>query len=129
MRMTARLLAVCLLAAGLNQLSAVKAEACIKFDRPAEMVLIDEGIASPKTSDSSKAVLRALRKEIIYFQNKKSPNSEDLLQNHWLTTEALNLLGKERIVWTAPENTPVQQLTKSTKGKMAESAPVQPSCG
>jgi hypothetical protein len=128
MRLT-RLLAAGLLAAGLSQLSVVQAEACIKFDRAAEMALIDAGIAADATSEAHKAVLRAIRKEIFYFRNKKSLTSEDILQNHWLTTEALKLLGKERIVWSAPEGTPITQRTKSTSGKMAESAPSQPSCG
>jgi len=120
----AALLAVCFIHAQTNT-----ASACIKFDRAAEMAAIDEGIASSKTSEANKAVLRAIRKEIFFFRNKKSHDSEDVLQNHWLTTKALELLGKERIVWTAPDDTPINQLTKSTRGKMAESAPMQPSCG
>jgi len=128
MRLT-RLLAAGLLAAGLSQLSVMRAEACIKFDRAAEMALIDEGIAAKTTSEPSKAVLRAIRKEIFYFRNKKSLTSEDILQNHWLTTEALKLLGKERIVWRGSEEADPAQATKGAKRKMAESAPLQPSCG
>jgi hypothetical protein len=128
MRLT-RLLAVGLLAAGLSQLSVVEAEACIKFDRAAEMALIDEGIAAKTTSEPTKAVLRAIRKEIFYFRNKKSLTGEDILQNHWLTTEALKLIRKERIVWTAPEDTPITQVTKSAKRQAVAGAPMQPSCG
>ena len=61
MRLT-RLLAAGLLAVGLSQFSVGKAEACIKFDRAAEMALIDEGIAAKTTSEPSKAVLRAIRR-------------------------------------------------------------------
>jgi hypothetical protein len=127
-RLAIRLLAIGLLGLAAAQFHTTSAQACIKYDRAAELALIDEGIASPKTSEANKAVLRAIRKEIFFFHNKKSHDSEDVLQNHWLTTKALELLGRERIVWTFPEDTPVNQLTRNTKANVAGAA-IQPSCG
>lgn len=121
-----RLLAAGLLAAGLCQLSTAKAEACIKYDRAAEMAAIDDGIAATTTSDPNKAVLRAIRKEMIAVRKKKSLTSDDFLQHHWLTTEALKLLGKQRIVWQGSDDANA----KPAKGKVRTAGtPVPPSCG
>jgi hypothetical protein len=127
MHMT-RLLAACLLVAGLSQLSVGRAEACIKFDRAAEMALIDDAIAAKTTSDPKKAVLRALRKEMVVFREKQSQTSDDILQHHWLTTEALKLLGKERIVWQGSDEADDTPGTKTRRTKSA-AIPAQPSCG
>ena len=124
MRMT-RLLAACLLAAALSQLSAGRAEACIKFDRAAEMALIDDAIAAPKTADPTRAVLRAIRKEILVFHSKTSLTSDDILQHHWLTTEALKLIGKERIVWQGSDEAD----SVPVKSRVKSAAKAQPSCG
>ena len=108
MRRVAIATVFCLLAG----LFAGRAEACIKFDRDAEMAIIDEAIAAPKTPEWDKTVLRALRKEIVFFRDKNSWTSEDVLQIHWLTTAALKSLGRERIVWTEPDSTETAQVTK-----------------
>ena len=62
--MKARLIAIGLLALAAVQLQSRTAQACIKFDRTAEMMLIDDAIASDKTPHPRKAVLRALRKDL-----------------------------------------------------------------
>src|SRR4051812_44723265 len=126
-RVAVRLFAIGLLGLAAAQFHTAAAQACIKFDRTAEKALIDEGIASAKTSEANKAVLRAIRKEILFFRDKKRVNGEDILQHHYLTTEALKLLGKERIVWQAPEGVDPSQWTKRVKGRMA-AAGAPPSC-
>lgn len=128
MRLTNRIFAVAAFALAASQFQVGTAHACIKYDRGAEMALIDEAIGSSKTSDPDKAVLRALRKEIFVYRNKKSFTSDDFLQHHYLSTEALKMIGKERIVWVAPDDTDPRQLTKSAKGKAAAAA-APTSCG
>jgi hypothetical protein len=136
MRRSSHLVAASLLALGLMNFSADKASACIKFDRGAEMALLDEAIASSKTSEPNKAVLRALRKEILVFRAKSAITSDDVVQHHWLTTEALKLIGKERIVWNGESELDVGvfKQTKSTRkaGQKSAEAPqgaAFPACG
>jgi len=95
-----RLIAIGLLALAAVQLQPNPAQACIKFDRTAEMTLVDDAIASYKTPAARKAMLRALRKEMSFFRDKPNPTSDDTLQYHWLATEALKLIGQQRVMAT-----------------------------
>lgn len=126
MRVTIRLLMLALLGLSAGQLSAGSAQACIRFDRPAEMALIDGAIAAPETPDWNKAVLRALRKEMVVFESKTG--SDDVLQYHWLVTDALKRIGKERIVWREPEGADITTIPKSATRQAADSGPAR-SCG
>src|SRR5947207_1701489 len=99
-QLTTRLIAIGLLALAAGHLQPSPAQACIQFDRAAETALIDEMIAADKTAPAQKAVLRALRKEMIFLDAKKHPSRDDTLESHWLLTEALRLIGKGRIVAT-----------------------------
>lgn len=85
-RLTIRLLAVCLLGAGLSQLHAGSASACISFDHRAEMRVVNRAIASRTTPATTKAKLKALRAEM-------SSRPGDTA-----TGQALKLIGKDRIV-------------------------------
>ena len=99
-----RLIAIGLLALAAVQLQPKPAQACIKFDRAAEIALIDEAIEAPKTPASDRAVLHALRKEMVFLLDKENPGSEDLISYHWLVTDALKRIGKQRVVWNGKAN-------------------------
>lgn len=122
-----RLIAIGFLAVAASAQQPGAAQACIKFDRAAEMALIDDAIVSDKTPAPQKAVLRALRKEIHFFRSRTAINSNDIVQHHWLTTEALRLIGKQRIVWNgAPDlDVGVFKQAKSAKAKSAETRATQ----
>jgi len=122
----AALLAVCFIHAQTNT-----ASACIKFDRGAEMALIDEAIASPQTPAENKSALKAFRAEILAL--RKKTESESIARHHVVTTKALNLIGKERIVWRAPDKLEVgvfkdRQMPKLAKNRLHDGA-VEPACG
>src|SRR5581483_1514092 len=99
-KLNVRLIAIGLLALAAVQLQPKPAQACVKFDRAAEMTLIDDTIASDKTPDARKAVLRALRKEMSFFRDKEKPTSDDRIQYNWLAIEARKLINEERVVAT-----------------------------
>ncbi len=122
-----RQLNVRLIAIGLQALAAVQlqggpAQACAKFDRTAEMTLIDDAIASDKTPDPRKAVLRALRKKMSSLHDKVNPTSDDTIQYNWLAIEALRLIGEQRVVATGRPNLDVGVFKASKLPKLAEKA-------
>jgi hypothetical protein len=134
-RLTIRLAAVALLALAASQLHVGSAQACIKFDRAAEMVLIEQAIASPATSEANRTELKALRSEILDLRKKAETESEAIYLHGRVTTKALALLGKERVVWNGPPELDVGvfKKTKSTKGAQrtadAPAAGAVPACG
>jgi hypothetical protein len=69
-----------------------QAEACISFDRAAEMRLIDQAIAAEKRTDI-KLQLSELREVILGNEEDHFPVELDKA-----TVQALALIGKERIV-------------------------------
>jgi len=92
-QLTTRLIAIGLLTLAAVQLQPKPAQACV--DRTAEMTLIDGTIASDRTPEPRKAVLRALRKEMSFLRDKASPTSDDTIQYNWLAIEALKLINEE----------------------------------
>jgi len=114
---TIRLIAIGFLALGASAQQPRAAQACLKFDRAAEMALIDQAIASDKTPEADKATLRTLRKEMDAYRNKTTVDTKDIVENHRVTTAALKLIGKERIVWNGPPDLDVGVFkhTKSAK--------------
>jgi hypothetical protein len=93
MQQAARLLAICVFGLGVAQ--AGTAEACLKFDRVAETRTIDRALASPETSAAQKAELKSLRQKM---RSNRGTQSEQLVAYHIAVTQALKLLGKDRIV-------------------------------
>ena len=79
-QLSKRLIAICLLALAAVQLQPTAVQACVKFDRAAELTLIDDAIASDQTPDPRKAVLRALRKEMSFFHDKPEPSTDDTIE-------------------------------------------------
>ena len=130
-----RLIAIALLAVAASQLQPRAAQACIKFDRAAEMALIDKAIASRRTSAANKAALRGYRDEMIALRERT--DSRAIAEHGEVTTKALALIGKQRIVWrgTAGLNVGVFKHTKSRKApdrKVADAAAdgaIHPACG
>lgn len=121
-QLTIRLIATGLLALAAVQLQPNLAQACVKFDRSAEMTLIDDAIASDKTPEPRKAVLRALRKEMSFLRDKPSPTSDDTIQYNWLAIEALKLIGEQRVVATGTPNLDVGVLKTSKLPKLSQKA-------
>ena len=93
--LTIRLIAIGLLAAGLGLLLAGTADACMRFDRPAEAHLIDRAIAAPATPAALKAELKTLRQKM---RANRGTRSEQMVAYHNAVSQALKLLGRERIV-------------------------------
>src|SRR5690242_20186685 len=93
-----RFCAASMLATAMLSLQAGSAAACIRFDRAAEMALIERAIASSRTPNSKKQRLRELKDEIVAVQNRSATSAQDVGRNHTLTTEALALIGKKRVV-------------------------------
>ena len=114
------LIAIGLLALAAVQLQPKAAQACIKPDRAAELTLIDDAIASDKTPDPRKAVLRALRKEMSFLRDKTNPTSDDTIQYNWLAIEALKLVSEQRGVATGTPNLDVGVFKKSKLPKLAQ---------
>ena len=96
-RLTIRLLAICLLGAGSSQIVTGAAHACIKFDRGAEIALIDEAIMSPATPDAKKAALKAYRIEMTALSSRT--DGESIGKYGSAAKAALKLIGQDRIVW------------------------------
>lgn len=71
------------------------AQACMSFDRVAEMRLIDDAIASRGTSEVNRAELVAFRDIMLASTGYESKN---VVSYHNAATRALRLIGKERIV-------------------------------
>jgi len=125
MRLDVRLIAIAAFTLAAIQFHTGQARACIKYDRVAEMALIDAAIKSENTPAAYKTTLASLRKDILVLRNKNAPTSNDVSRHHDLTTTALKLIGKQRIVWREPD------ATKSVKGDkriLAQSAS-PPACG
>jgi hypothetical protein len=93
--LTTRLIAMALLAAGLGLLLAGTADACIRFDRAAEAHLIDRAIAAPATPAAQRAELKGLRQKM---RANRGNQSEQMVPYHNAVSQALKLLGRERIV-------------------------------
>jgi hypothetical protein len=92
--LTARLIAIGLLAAGFGLLAG-RADACIRFDRATEAHLIDRAIAAPATPAAQKAELKGLRQKM---RASRGATSEQMVAYHNAVSQALKLLGRERIV-------------------------------
>jgi hypothetical protein len=104
MQQAARLLAICVFGLGVAQTGT--AEACIKFDRVAEVRTIDRGIASPETSAAQKAELKSLRQKM---RQNRGTSSEQLVAYHEAVTQAMKVLGKSRIVYRDIPSKPGRQ--------------------
>jgi hypothetical protein len=92
--LTARLIAIGLLAAGFGLLAG-RADACIRFDRAAEAHLIDRAISAPATPAARKAELKGLRQKM---RANRGTRSEQMVAYHNAVAQALKLLDRERIV-------------------------------
>ena len=88
--LTARLIAIGLLAAGFGLLAG-HADACIRFDRAAEAHLIDRAIAAPATPAAQKAELKGLRQKM---RASRGATSEQMVAYHNAVAQALKLLGR-----------------------------------
>jgi hypothetical protein len=93
MQQAARLLAICVFGLGVAQ--AGTAEACIRYDRVAEIRTIDRAIASAETSAAQKAELKSLRQKM---RANRGMQSEQLIAYHLAVTQAFKVLGRQRIV-------------------------------
>src|SRR5882724_4911584 len=114
-RPTNHLAAVALLALAASQLWAGSAQACIKFDRTAEITLINEAIAAQDTSDANKAALSSARTKLDALAAKTDSRSR--AEYGEIVWDALALIGQKRVVWTEkPElDVGVFKRTKSVK--------------
>ena len=100
-QLTRRLLAAGLLALAATQLPTA-AQACIKFDRAAEMAVINRAIAAPRTAAKTKAALTELREQLVTLQSKDTWEGDDLYRHGEMIRKALSLLGKQRIIYRGP---------------------------
>ena len=121
-RVTIHLIAIGFLAVAASALDPGAAQACIKFDRAAEMALIDQAIVSDKTSEVDRATLKAFKTEILALRKRAETDSEAIYLHGRATTRALELIGQTRVVWTGPAelNVGVFKQAKSAKTKPAE---------
>jgi len=71
------------------------AHACIRFDRVAEVRVIDHAIAAPDTPATQRAELKLLRHKM---RMSRGTSSEQLIAYHQAVTQALKVLGKQRII-------------------------------
>jgi len=76
-RLTSHLAAVTLLALVASQLHVSGAQACIKFDRTAETVLINEAIAAQDTSDANKAALSSARTNSVHWPERPTAEAAE----------------------------------------------------
>jgi len=100
-QLTRRLLAVGLLALAATQLPTA-AQACIKFDRAAEMAVINRAIASPRTATRTRTALAELRQQLVASQKKDVWEGQDGYRHGEMIRKALGLLGKQRIIYRGP---------------------------
>jgi hypothetical protein len=99
---TKHLFGVGLLALAATQLLPTAAQACIKFDRAAEMAVINRAIAAPRTASRTKTALLELRQQLSVIQKKEIWKGDDVSRHGELVRKALGLLGKQRIIYRGP---------------------------
>lgn len=133
-RLAIRSFILALLALAASQLHTGAAQACIKFDRAAEMALIDKAIAAPGTSDTNKAALKSARTKLVALAGK--PDSRNRAEYGEIVWDALALIGEKRVIWSGqPElDVGVFKKTKSAKKGPTRTAEVPadaavPACG
>lgn len=105
MQQAARLLAICVFGLGAVAQTGT-AEACIKYDRVAEVRTIDRAIASPETSAAQKAELKSLRQKM---RSNRGTSSEQLIAYSDAVTQAMKVIGKNRIVFRDIPSKPGRQ--------------------
>src|SRR5947199_226478 len=98
-QLTTRLIAIGLLALAAGHLQPTAAQACIQFDRAAEMAVINRAIASPRTASKTKAALVELRQQLVALQQKDAWDGDDGRRHGEMIRNALSLLGKQRIIY------------------------------
>src|SRR5262245_19600999 len=118
-RVILHLIAIGFLAAAASAQQPRAAQACIKFDRAAEMALIDQAIASDKTSEADRTTLKAYKTEILALRKRAETESDAIYLHGRATTKALELIGRTRVVWTGAYDLDVGvfKQTKSAKAK------------
>lgn len=140
-RVIIRLIAIGFLALGASVQQPGAAQACTKFDRAAEMALIDQAIAADKTSEADRATLKAFKAEILALRKRAETDSEAIYLHGRTTTNALELIGRTRVVWTGDYELDVgvfkqtksartrSTATRATKTAEVPAAAAVPACG
>jgi hypothetical protein len=84
--------------------------------------LIDQAIASEKTSEADRTTLKAYKTEIMALRQRAGTESEAIYLHGRATNKALELIGRTHVVWTGPYDLDVGvfKQTKSAKAKHGE---------